>query len=100
MALVDALFYAAVVSGVGVAGIDAFVRPDGAYRRAALGLCLVVLGALSLWAVTSPFMTSDAAGNAFALFCAVTVVGLMAAAAACAAATLRHTLGAVSLALG
>ncbi len=97
--MLELVFSLMVIVGVVAAAGFAFLRPQGIYMRSAMALGVAVLTALSVWAAASPFISEEAGLGAFALFCALTVLGMLAAAAASAAATLRHAFDALAMRL-
>ena len=94
--MLESVFSLMVIAGVIAAAGFAFLRPQGIYMGSAMAMGIAVLTALSVWAAASPFISAEAGFGAFVLFCAVVVLGMLAATAASVAATLRHGLDALT----
>ena len=84
------LIVLAHVAGMAWVATRAFMRPDGIYLKSLLGFLGVVAFAAVVWLCASPFLSNEAGLGALIVFLMVVAAAGIAAAVACASATLRY----------
>lgn len=94
--MLDLLVVLAYIAGLIWVAARAFLKPDGVYLKSLLGFLGAVAFAAGAWFCAGPFISGAAGPGALVIFLIVVVAAGIVAVVACASATARHVMDALT----